>query len=154
MGITVRDVGPPLGQAGAPGAEIDAIDFAELDVTAALADTGAAHAGKIGFAGHLERKPAIHDVVPAIPLRQPSRVHRADEIAEVLGGGHKDLLRADAVELGDHKIRQPVCLAIDALGQLGLGIGVVLVGVDDGEFLGQQAAAALRGSAGRFVAIE
>ena len=84
VGVAVGDVGTALGQALAPGGKVDSVDLAELHVDAALADPAAGDAGEIGLAAGLEREAAVHDVIPAIPLRDPQRVHGADEIAQPL----------------------------------------------------------------------
>ncbi len=64
--------------------EVDLVDLAELHVDPALADPAAGDAGEIGLAAGLERKAAVHDVIPAIPLGHALRVHGADEIAQPL----------------------------------------------------------------------
>src|SRR5262245_1768375 len=106
MCVTVGHIGAPLGQTGAPVGEIDALYFAELHVDTALADACAAHAGKVGLAAHLERKTAVHDVIPAIPFGNARGVHGTDEVAQTLRRGDEDLLSADAVQLGNREVHQ------------------------------------------------
>src|SRR5439155_10260250 len=118
VGVAVGDVGPALAQALAPGGEVDLVDLAHLHVDAALADATAADAGEIGLAADFEREAAVHDVIPAVPLRHALGVHGTDEITQALGGGHENLLRADAAQFRHHQVRQLVPHAVDAGDQL------------------------------------
>ena len=84
VGVAVGDVRAALGQALAPVGEVDLVDLAELHVDAALADAAAADAREVGLAADLEREAAVHDVIPAVPLRHAGGVHGADEVAQAL----------------------------------------------------------------------
>src|SRR5581483_4722381 len=95
MRVSVGDVRLPFANALAPLGEIDLVHFAELHVDAPLADPAAADAGEIGLAAGLQREAAIHDVIPAVPLRHASGVHGADEIADAHCGRDANLLRPD-----------------------------------------------------------
>src|SRR5204863_5470377 len=113
--------------------------LAELDVDAALPHTALADTGEIGLAAGLEREAAVHDVVPAVPLRHAGRIHGTDEIAQALSAGDADLLGADAVHLGNGQVREAPGNALYAGGQLRLGQAAVVVAVDGCKRLGQQA---------------
>src|SRR6185436_1889629 len=81
VGKTVAHVGASTRQAVAPGGKVNPLLFSELHIDAALADSLAAHARKIGLTADLEREAAVQDMIPHIPFGNPWRVHRADEIA-------------------------------------------------------------------------
>src|SRR5207245_7824592 len=97
MGIAIGNIGATQGYAFAPIAKIDVGHLTQVDVDAALTHPAAADAREIRLATRLQRVAAIHDVVPAVPLRNAIGVHGADKIAEPLRCGDADLLSADAV---------------------------------------------------------
>src|SRR5262245_9624710 len=106
-----------------------------MDVHSALADTATTDTGKIGLTARLERKTAVHDVIPAVPLRHASGIHRADKVAKTLLDRHTNLLSADAVHLRNGEVGKLSGHASDAPPQFVLRQGLVLVSVDGDEAL-------------------
>ena len=103
VGVAVAHVAAAARQALDPLRVVDPRRLPQLDVAAPLTHARAAHAREVGLAARLDVRPAVQQVVPGVPLADPSRVHRADEVGQAVGDGHEDLLRADAVHLGDRR---------------------------------------------------
>src|SRR5262249_52639659 len=108
-----------------------------LNIDTALANARAAHAGEVGFAADFQGEAAVHDVIPAIPLRNARRVHRADEIAVPLRNRDENLLGANAVQLRNSQVWQTHQGPRVTGDQLSLAEETVPVGVDIGEVFGQ-----------------
>jgi len=138
VGVAVGDVRPAEAEALAPGIEVDRFDVAQADVDPPLADPRPAHAGEVGLAADLQGEAAVEQVIPAVPLGRPGRVHGADEVAEILGDRHRDLHRPDAVHLRDRVIRQRLGGPLVAGLQLRAGEHPVPVGIDRREVDGQE----------------
>src|SRR5262245_57675404 len=77
-GIAVGNVRAAPGQARTPLAEVHRLHSPQVDVHPSLPDPGPAHAGEVGLAAHLDGQPAVEQVIPAAPLGNTGRIHRAD----------------------------------------------------------------------------
>src|SRR5215216_4609951 len=106
MRVPITHVTASARHAVAPLRIVDRSLFAQLHVRPPLPDSRAAHAWEIRLTTRLHGQAAIHQMVPRVPFADPVRVHRTDEVARAVGGRHKNLLRAYAVQFGDGMIRK------------------------------------------------
>ena len=149
MGVAVADVAAAARHAFEPLRVVDPCRLPELDVDAALAHARAAHAREVGLAAGLHGKARVQQVVPAFHSRMRSVSIALMKSDSALGGGHEDLLGADAVHLGDGEVRQLIVRAVVTRLELELRDDAVAIGVDRGERFRQQPALRLRAASSR-----
>src|SRR5688572_8651868 len=108
MGITIAYITVTDRNAAAPLRIIELVLGSQEYIRASLPHASPAHAGKISFSTCFNRETTIEQVIPRVPFTYTLRVHGTDEVTCSKRCGHKNFLRAHAIEFRYSKVWQPI----------------------------------------------